>query len=289
MPASIAFNPFLTSVASGSFNATSSGFIVGQTMADPAARYQLASGFLAQTETLPMWGGVAINEGFSPGTTSTSTTGSSLGSPITRAALLGSAGVVGSITGFCVFDQNFSAITTPQSPVPLVASGGTFNYLRLGSKGRVALQVNPLVIAAAPIASGNISWDFVNQQITTFQPAYAANVTTAAAWAGGVATLTTTTPHGVLVGTYVVLAGFTPAAWNGVWLAVAGTTGSTLVLTMPVNPGAVTVEGALSAGGGALPVTILDYDVGNSMTVSYNPSTGFATYNRSGSAMLVLL
>ena len=40
-------------------------------------------------------------------------------------------------------------------------------------------------------------------------------------------------------------------------------------------------------GGGILPVRVLEVQVGNSMTVNYDPVTGFATWNRSGSCAVI--
>lgn len=290
MSSQIAFNPVLTTNAAGSFNIESTGYIVGNAMADPATRYQLAGGVLATTETLPMWGGVALNELVGQSGYSSTAPAGALGTVVGRATVLGGAGVAGSITAFSVFDQNYSAINTPQSPVPLSGSGMPVHLYRLGSNARIGLQINSaLTIPGQPI-NYPVSWDFVNSQITTYQAAYLANVTTAATWAstsGGQAIFTTTSAHGVGVGQYVVMSGFTPSGYNGTWLTVAGTTGSTIVVTMTVNPGAVSVEGQLNAGGGVLPVKLLDVNIGNSMTVAYNATTGFATWNRSGNVALV--
>jgi hypothetical protein len=38
-----------------------------------------------------------------------------------------------------------------------------------------------------------------------------------------------------------------------------------------------------------LPVKIIEMQKGNSKTVSYDPATGFATWNDSGNAALILL
>jgi hypothetical protein len=96
----------------------------------------------------------------------------------------------------------------------------------------------------------------------------------------------------VTVGSDFTITGITPAAYNGTFTAITGTTGSTLVYRLPLSgtPGAGTVFGTLVAGGGAVPIrSILEINIGNSMIVSYNTTTGFATWNRSGSAAVVLL
>jgi hypothetical protein len=58
--------------------------------------------------------------------------------------------------------------------------------------------------------------------------------------------VTTSAAHSISVGQQVVIAGVTPAGYNGVWLAQAGTTGTTLVINIGSNPGAITVAGTAS-------------------------------------------
>src|SRR4029077_16646543 len=126
MTAQITINPLVTSTAAGLFNVTSRGFIQGFAIDDPAIRYQLVGGYLASTETIPMWGGVPISE-YIPkfGTTLPE---KSLGPRIVRATSLSS---TIPITGFSVFNQAHSMINTPQSQVPLTPTGGEVNFYRL--------------------------------------------------------------------------------------------------------------------------------------------------------------
>ena len=58
-------------------------------------------------------------------------------------------------------------------------------------------------------------------------------------------TFTTTYPHGISSGQTVVVSGVTPAGYNGTWTAQSGTTGSTLVLNIGSNPGAITIAGKI--------------------------------------------
>lgn len=75
-----------------------------------------------------------------------------------------------------------------------------------------------------------------------------ANLTTATSWATGNATHTLTNPGGVQPGDWVTLTGFQPAAYNGVYPAQPGTTGTALVVPMPgADPGPVTTQGRLAA------------------------------------------
>jgi hypothetical protein len=171
MAANIAFNPYVQTSAAGMFNIESDGFIVGTAMPDPAARFALSGGWLAQTETLPMFGGVAISEGIPTERSTAPVTPTrpdiALGEIITRATVM-TAGA-GTITGFSVFDQNYAAVNTPQSPVPTVGSGGMVNFYRYGSGARVALAIDPtLVTLEGGVITAQVSWDFTNQRIIAF-------------------------------------------------------------------------------------------------------------------------
>lgn len=59
-------------------------------------------------------------------------------------------------------------------------------------------------------------------------------------------TLSTSTPHGFSVGQTVTISDVTPSGYNGTWTTQAGTTGSTLVVNIGSNPGAITVGGNVS-------------------------------------------
>ena len=77
-----------------------------------------------------------------------------------------------------------------------------------------------------------------------------ANVITAASWAatsGGQVTFSTTSSHGIPVGGTFVISGMTPAGYNGTFVAISGTTGSTLVAVLTTNPGTATVMGTMNA------------------------------------------
>ena len=167
MVANIAFNPLAQTNAAGMFNIESDGFIVGTAMPDPAARFALAAGWLSTSETLPMFGGIAINESVPQERPPVSRTDVALGGIIARATTL--AAGAGTTTGFAVFDQNYAAVNTPQSPVPVVGSGGLVNFYRLGSGARVALAIDPtLVTLEGGLITQLVSWDFSAQRIIAF-------------------------------------------------------------------------------------------------------------------------
>lgn len=163
MPApAIILNPYIQTTAPGMFVIESDGFIAGTAMPDPAARYALSGGWLAQTETLPMFGGVAISENIP---------NEAAGNPVVPlGGAIGRATTYANLTGFSVFDQNYAAVNSPQSPVPTVGSGGLVNFYRLGCGIRVA--VNCASALAASMEGGlinqQVSWDFTNQQLIAF-------------------------------------------------------------------------------------------------------------------------
>ena len=284
MSGNISFNPLLTTTAAGSFSTYSDGYVQGQLMDDPVDRQKLFGGPLNSTETLPIFGGVglytnvpglpAINQGV-------------LGTPVGRASTLAN------LTAFSLFNQAHNWISSPQSPVPLGAVGMTVPYVFLGSGARITVAIDPsLASLDGGLTTQQVSWDFVNQRLVPYEPTQAQIAVTAGTWAatnGGTATITTASAHGLLVGDDFTLAGNVPAAYNGSFTAIAGTTGDTIVFLLPAasTPGSITTDGYLVAGGGALPVQILNLNIGNSKTVVYSPTTGFATWNNAGSTALI--
>lgn len=286
---SITINPALQSNASGTFGVQWDGLIQGMAYPDPATRFALAGGILDPNETLPMWGGVGISEIIpTPPGSPPQTPDVSLGGKIARATNVTGGSTVKNLTGFSVFDQGYSAINSPQSPVPQVGIYGQVMFYRLGSGARIAVQVAPaLVDLYGLVITHLVSWDFTSQMLVPYQAAFAANVITNAAWSGGEVTFTTTSAHGVAVGSIFEISGFTPAAYNGQYTAIAGTAGSTLVAELADDPGADTVQGTLVAGGGALPCKILRIVPNNCMVVEYDSDTGFVTWDRDGAAAII--
>lgn len=294
MSSTITINPSLVSNAAGTFGVQWSGLVQGMVMPDPSTRFGEAGGWLALAETLPMWGGVGISENVPDDQASPPLTPDpSLGGPVVRATNVTGGSTVKNLTGFSTFNGAYGMINSPQSPVPLIGSYGQVLFWRLGSGARVAVQMAPaLVNLQGHVITQQVSWDFVSQMLIPYQAAYDANVITNAAWAstaGGQVTFTTTTSHGVAVGSVFEISGFTPSGYNGQFTAIAGTAGSTLVAALTPDPGADTVQGTLVAGGGALPCKILKASASNNMVVSFDPVTGYATWNRNGAAALILI
>lgn len=283
MVANASFNPIATTVASGSFSTATDGYIQGTALDNPSARFQLAGGVLKSDETLPMWGGIGIFENIAGATGQPNAV---LGGVVGRAtALTGSKALV----GFSVFDQNHSAINWPQSPVPQSLSGMQVNFYRLGSLARIAVKANVNIAAllGSSVAS-YVSWDYTNQQLVP----YSAPTFSSGTYSTPNVTLVTTGAHGLLPGDTIIVSAAAGtgdfADVNGVHTLITGTTGSNLVFAIEAGL-TLTLSGATITTGGILPVRLLDVSVGQSMTVAYDADTGFATWNRSGTAAVIEL
>ena len=192
-------------------------------------------------------------------------------------------------------------INTPQSPVPLAAAGMQANFYRLGSGARIAVACDSGLVSlqGSPI-NQPVSWDFDNQLLVPYAPAYNDVTITGATWAstsGGRTTFTVGTDLTAVLNagdsiyvTGVVSTGATTDGYNGRFNVVS-VTSSTVVVTQArsASPGTYASGGTIQSGGGALPVKVLDFNIGNSMTVDYDLATGFATWNRSGNAAIILI
>lgn len=285
--ANLSLNPMATTNAAGSFGVQSDGFIQGVALDDPANRFNLASGTVAATETKPLWGGLPVAE-LLPGVNS-----SPRGSTIRRAVSLAE------LEGFTVFNQAHNGLTTPQSPVPLYASGMSVSFYRLGSNMRVPLKASAQVVAlgtAGASVKTPLAWDFVNNQVTTAAAAAfaGANIaTTAVTYSNGVATATTASAHGLTAGQYVKISGVAPAAYNGTVVVLSVPSTTTFTYAPASAPGgSATTQGTIGAVAQAditLPVKVISIENGNSKTVSYDSTTGFLTWKNDDACALVLL
>lgn len=285
----ISINPALTTVAGGTFGTSWNGLIQGMAMPDPSTRFALAGGYLATTETLPMWGGVLVSEAIpTPQGAPPMTPAESLGGPIVRATNVLGGGTAANATGISVFDQNYQGVNSPQSEVPVVGTYGAVLFYRLGSGARIAVPCDPGLasLEGDPITQP-VSWDYINQRLVAYQAAFGANTITAGSWSGGIVSLTTNSAHGISPGGVFTVSGIAPTGYNGTFVATAGTTGTNINFALAVTPGAYVSGGTLAAGGGALPCKILKFEIGNSMTVSYVSATNFANWNRAGSCALI--
>lgn len=302
MVATIAFNPYAMTNASGTFNLTSTGYVAGTAEDDPVARYALQYGVLASTETLPMWGGVGITAlvpkslNLNPATQD-----ASLGSTIGRATTL-TAATTGSLVGFSVFDQNYSAINSPASYVPLSGTYGQVNWYPLGSGARIKVAIDPsLVSLQGSLVTTNVSWDFINQRLQPYVASGATESVTSMTWSntngGQVAVVTgAATVYGV--GDTINISGATNSgtggnsAVNGNFVINTLTDSTHFTFLLPAASGVIgTIAGTIviNVGTGALKCLIERVLIGNCMTVNYNATTGSAMWNYNDSAAVILI
>jgi hypothetical protein len=296
--AALSISPFATSNAGGFFGTISDGLVQGVAMDDPAVRNYLAGGTLDTSETLLMYGGVLIYEYLStPGTQGTNPLQNTVGraTSLTKTATKGA-------QGFAVFNQAYAGLITPSSPVPTFGSGQSINFYRFGSGARIAVAMNPALVSLEGGAVGQqVSWDYVNQQLTPYAAAYPATTITGATWAstsGGQVTFTVGTDltSFLSAGDYIQVSGVVNTGGTGTGIyngnfAVVSITSTTIVVTYKAasSPGTYASGGTVAAGGGALPAVILQVQPSNCKTVVYNSVTNSATWNNNGAAALIQL
>lgn len=287
--------PMLTTAGQGLFNGPSStGYIQGQAQPDPATRFALRSAIVSQDETIPMWGGLGIYANISP--ISASGPREVLGEVVGRAnSLTGAAKLV----GFTVFDQAYNMVNDPSNPVPTAGSGQSINYYPLGCRARVAVKCAASLIALrGSTIAPQVSWDFIAQELIPYSGAYPQTAISNAVWAstgGGQTTFTVGTDLTGFINTGdfievagVVSTGGTGVGFNGQFEVVSITSGS-IVVSQPAasSPGTYSSDGDVLAGGGALPVVVLDVQPSGCMTVE-NDGT-YTTYNFDGACALIQL
>ena len=291
--------PNLTTAGQGLFNGASSvGMIQGQADPDPATRFALRAGMVSQSETVPMWGGQGIYALVSP--ISASGPRQPLGLVVGRATQIAAGNT--SLVGFSVFDQGYNMVNDPTSPVPTSGSGQSLNWYPLGSRARIAVACDASLISFRNgILNPQVSWDFVNDRLIPYSPAYAQGTITGATWAntaGGQIDFTVTTDYtasinagdDINVANVVNTGGASTSAFNGPWIVVS-VTSTHIVVSAPASAtlGTYASGGNVLAGGGALPVTLLDVQPTGNMTVTYNPVTGAASYNYNGACAKIQL
>jgi len=284
MVATIPFNPNATTVAQGSFDTVSNGLVQGDVFPDPAIIYKKASGVLAQTETIPMWGGVGI---FTDVPGAAGTPNAALGPTVGRATSLAN------LVAFSTW--SYGQINTPSSPVPLAASGMQVEYFRLGSGARIVLAADPALIGLqGGLTTAQVAWDFTQQRLVPYLGTLTIssgtyNNTT------GVVTLTMSAPITFSPGDEIVVSSLTGsgqfASLNGTFEALAGTTGSTVVYNAGAGIGASAITGgSLTVGGTAsqaLPCQVLEILANNCQVVNYSAPN--ASWNFDGAAAVVLI
>lgn len=289
MVANISYNPYITTVGQGLFQVQSKGFVQGDAMPDPVTRNARRTTQLDINETIPMWGGVGIYENV-PG--SAGGPNPTLGPIVGRAnSLTGSK----ALAGWSTFDGAYAMVNSPQSPVPMIGSFGQVMSYALGSRARLTVACDPSLVSlvTGPIGA-QVSWDFVNQLLVPFVGTLTISSGTYVSGTG-LTTLVMSAPITFGPGDAVVVSGLTGtgafAGINGTWTAIAPTTGTTVTFIATPALGASTITGgSLTLGSGAssaVPVKVLEVQVGNCMTVNYASSTNTASWNFSGSCALI--
>ena len=286
--------PTQTTAAQGMFAGPSSnGMIQGQADPDPSTRFALRSAIVDGNETLPMFGGLGVFALLSP--TTANGPRSVLGQSVGRAtSLTGSKALI----GFSVFDQAYNMVNDPQNPVPTAGSGQSINYYPLGCRARIAVAASPALVALqGDLINTRVSWDFVAQELVPYAPAYTNVTITDAVWAntsGGETTFTVTTDltavlsAGDVIDVQGVESTGSSVGFNGNF-SVLSVTSTEVVVSQPLSgsPGTYASGGTIVGGGGALPVTVLEVQPSNCMTVQ---SVGGAyQYNFNGACAKIQL
>jgi hypothetical protein len=164
LTALIQFNPYTTTSPSNPFLLQTQGYVEGMPYDDTVSRLWLMSGTLASTETLPMWGGVAIAEYINVAGSGAD----ALGPSIVRAT--------SSITptGFSTFLSQMHMVITPGTTAPVAGSLNSVGFFRFGSNQRLAVKIDPSLVSTitgTPTLINNggttLYWDTTNYRITT--------------------------------------------------------------------------------------------------------------------------
>ena len=161
MASTLAFNPYGTSQPQDSFLLQTQGLMQGLVYDDPASRLWLMGGLLGTADSIPMWGGVPVNEMINVANAQADGLGPVVNRSTTQAT----------ITGFSVFNQASSMVINTGNTVPLAASGNYVSFFRLGTNVRLAVACDPAIVTALNSSDGSITsqalyWDVTNYRIT---------------------------------------------------------------------------------------------------------------------------
>lgn len=147
-------NPYVSGNFPDTFVQDSKGFVQGTYAANAVSKNLLTVGKLASTETLPMWGGVAVQELMA--------TDESGVNQIKRATNYATT------TGFSVSAQTYHALVTTDNTVPVVPVGSDVQFFRLGSKARIYLPIDPALDLTTLQIGEPVSFDFTTGEIIAF-------------------------------------------------------------------------------------------------------------------------
>jgi len=162
MASTISINPFVTTNSNSSFLLQTDGYTQGTWSSDsPVWRYYLETGFVASSQSTPLWGGLPVSLTVeAPGAGGSS---SGLGQAVVAAT------AETNIDGFCLFNQASGGVITGSSNVPLYASGMSVNFARIGCGMFVVLPVNPSAVSTIAGGASNqtLYWNFTNNYVDT--------------------------------------------------------------------------------------------------------------------------
>jgi len=287
------FDPMAVGDASGLFRSESEGYIQGFMLPDPAIRYQLDGGVLADTETLPIWGGVAITETLSA---QPNNSGNTIKRATTDAA----------IDGFVVSNQAHNFINTPSNPVPMGYPGMSVPFIRMGSGARIAVACDAdlaAILAAGGSSTGlQVTWDYNSQRLVEYNAATATvAITSITATFDGVSTwsfavVATAASNVGAVGDAFTISGVTSTGGtapitelNANHIAATWTDNQNFTFTLSGAAGdfGTITGGQLDQATGTLAAKILSVEKDNSMIVVRDPVTGNYSWNRAGSTAVI--
>lgn len=292
MTTSVSLNPMQASFASGTFSTQSDGLIQGVAYDDPAVRYALAVGTLGTTDTMPMWGGVAINE--------------LIPQPGIDISTIQRATSIATIIGFSVVNQAHNWLTTPQNPVPIATTGMSVSYFRIGSGARIAVKCDPTL---ASLDGGNVvqqvTWDFNSQMLVPYNAitstvSITSQTATYSADLGGytIAVVAAAAVNVDAVGDWINISGVTNTGTggaslvNGEFQLTQFTDNQHFSYFIPAVSGAIgTLAGTqvINQSPGVLPVKILSVQAANNKTISWNNTAGQAYWENNGCAAVILI
>jgi hypothetical protein len=178
----------------------------------------------------------------------------------------------------------------------------TANFYRLGSGARIPVAMDEsLVDLEGNIITQLVSWDFNNQLLQPYVASGATESVTSMTWSstnGGQVAVVMAAPSVYGLGDTINVSGVTNTGTGSLALIntnhVINTWTDTTHFTF-LLPGDSGLWGTfagtivLNVGVGALPVKVLEVALDNSMVVQYDPVTGFATWNRTGSTAVILI
>lgn len=147
-------NPYKSGNFAGTFVPSAKGFIQGGYAADGVAKTKLVAVKGAATETLPFWGGIAVQEKMSAAMGGINT--------IARATSYATC------TGFTVNAQNYTSLVTTDNTVPVSPVGTDTQIFRLGEKVRVYLPIDPALDLTTLQIGTAVSFNFTTGKIIAF-------------------------------------------------------------------------------------------------------------------------